>query len=67
MKTRKVDMSDGDIIEVALIVPGNYRYDDVDRNDFIQGFDTGTATDREVERALDKGWARKIRKVGEWK
>lgn len=62
----RINTSDGDIIEVALVVPRNYRYDDIDRNDFIQRFDTGAAFDEEIEEALDKGWVRKIRKVGEW-
>lgn len=64
---RRIQAFNGDIIEVELNMPGNYKYDDEERNDFIQGFDTGTASDKEVEMAIRKGWARKIQKVGEWK
>lgn len=57
---RTITLHDGDMIRVELIVPSNYKYDNEERNEFIQGFDTGTASDREVERAIRKGWVRKI-------
>lgn len=64
---KEIYASDGDIIEVELVIPGGYKYDDEERNDFIQGFDTGTAFDRQIEMCIKKGWVRKIRKTGEWK
>ena len=63
---KRIHTSNGDIIEVELIVPRNYDYSDEERNDFIQRFDTGTAFDKEIEFAIRKGWVRKICKTGEW-
>lgn len=62
----RIRLSDGDIIEVELVIPPNYKYNDDRRNDFIHGFDTGTLSDAEIERALRKGWVRSLGKVGEW-
>lgn len=57
---RRVHTSDGDIVEVELVVPRNYKYDDEDRNDFIHGFGVGTVSDREIALAIRKGWARRV-------
>ena len=59
-ETRRIHTSDGDIIKVETIVPSNYKYDDDERNDFIHGFGVGTVSDREVERAIERGWARRV-------
>ena len=63
---RRVNMSDGDIVEVKLVIPSGNKYDNEDRNDFIHGFGTGEFSDRQIESAIQRGWARKGRKVGEW-
>lgn len=55
---RRIHLSDGDIVEVEVIVPSNYKYDDEDRNDFIHGFGVGTVSDRQVESAIRRSWAR---------
>ena len=59
-ETRRIHTSDGDIIEVECVVPYNYKYNDEERNDFIHGFGVGTVSDREVERAIERGWARRV-------
>lgn len=64
---KEIHASNGDIIEVELIIPDNYRYDDEERNDFIQGFDTGTVSDRQIEMCIKRGWVEEIQKTGEWK
>ena len=48
MDSCRIHLSDGDIIEVELVIPRDYKYDDFDRNDFIHEFDTGTLFDEQV-------------------
>lgn len=67
MDSCRIHLSDGDIIEVELVIPRDYKYDDFDRNDFIHEFDTGTLFDEQIEAALRKGWVRSLGKVGEWR
>lgn len=63
---KKVRMSDGDIMEVELVL-SNYKYNNEDRNEFIHAFDVDALSDRQVESGIRKGWARTSDKVGEWK
>ena len=63
----RVNLSNGDIVEVELVIPPNYKYNDDTRNDFIHVFDTGAVSDVEIESALRRGWARSLGKVGEWR
>ncbi|EOS52176.1 hypothetical protein FMM75_18000 [Lachnospiraceae bacterium MD335] len=63
---KKVRMSDGDIMEVELVL-SNYKYNNEDRNEFIHAFDVDALSDRQVESGIRKGWARTLDKVGEWK
>ncbi len=63
----KIHAANGDIIEVELVVPANYKYEDENRNDFIDGFGTGTISDSQIESAIRRGWAKKVGKVGEWR
>lgn len=62
----RVNLSNGNIVEVELVIPPNYKYNDDMRNDFIHEFDMGTVSDVEIESALRRGWARS-HKVGEWR
>ncbi|MCI9175853.1 MAG: hypothetical protein HFH49_13100 [Lachnospiraceae bacterium] len=64
---KEIYASDGNIIEVELVIPDDYKYDDEERNEFMQGFVTGTAFDRQIEMCIKKGWVEEIRKTGEWK
>lgn len=63
----RVNLSNGDIVEVELVIPPNYKYNDDMRNDFIHEFDTGTLSDAEIQSGIRKGWARSLGKVGEWR
>lgn len=45
--------------DFELIIPSNYHYDDEERNDFIQSFDTGTVSETQIDKALKKRWIRK--------
>lgn len=63
---KKVRMSDGDVMEVELVL-SNYKYNNEDRNEFIHAFDVDALSDRQIESGIRKGWARTLDKVGEWK
>lgn len=63
----RVNLSNGDIVEVELVIPSNYKYNDDARNDFIHEFDTGTLSDAEIQNGIRRGWARSLGKVGEWR
>lgn len=56
----RITLSNGDWVEVELVVPANYKYDDDYRNDFIHNFDTGTLSDSQIESALRRGWVRRV-------
>ena len=63
---KEICTRDGDVWEVEISVPRNYKFDNEDRNQFLENWSGETASDREIEDAISKGWARKIRKTGEW-
>lgn len=63
----RVNLSNGDIVEVEPVIPPSYKYNDDRRNDFIHEFDTGTLSDAEIQSGLRKGWVRSLGKVGEWR
>lgn len=46
--------------DYKLYIPDDYKYDDEERNDFMQGFDTGTAFDTEIREAEKKGWVERV-------
>lgn len=64
---KEIYASDGDIIEVELVIPDGYRYDDEERNEFMHGFVTGTVGDKQIEMCIKKGWVERIGRTGEWK
>ena len=43
--------------EIEVIVPNDYKYDDEERNDFIDAVCSRTVTDNQIDEALRKGWA----------